>query len=99
MAEISVDLGRQQAVDVSITAPLVDYRQLQQKPRINGVELVGDRSPDELGLASGADVDALTDALAGKAAQGGLDAEAQARESSDAALQASIFSILSLWLR
>ena len=87
---ITVDVGRQQAVDLSITAPLVDYRQLQQKPRINGVELVGDKGADELGLASGADVDALTDALAGKAAQVDLDAEAQLRESSDAALQASI---------
>lgn len=54
---------RQVAVDISVRTVYIgkvtetsDYPSLSAKPKINGVELVGDRTSAELGLASAGDV-------------------------------------------
>lgn len=83
----------EEGVPVSFNAAK-DYEQLSNKPQINSVELIGNKSASALGLASASDLTAETTARkAGDTTlQTNIGAEATARQTADTTLQTNIES-------
>lgn len=70
-----------------------DYATLLNKPSINSVQLNGNKTAHDLGLATPSDI---SSAISTKADQSDLSAENSARESADTAINARIDSIIAL---
>ena len=86
---MSVNLGETKVSDILKTVSgggTSNYNNLANKPQINGVELVGNKTAEELGIKQGVTEEVLTQALA---------AETASREKQDELLQGEIDNKLS----
>ena len=86
---MSVNLGETKVSDILKTVSgggTSNYNNLTNKPQINGVELVGNKTAEELGIKQGVTEEVLTQALA---------AETASREKQDELLQGEIDDKLS----
>ena len=86
---MSVNLGKTKVTDILKTVSgggTSNYNDLTNKPQINGVELVGNKTAEELGIEQGVTEEVLTQALA---------AETASREKQDELLQGEIDNKLS----
>ena len=64
--EINIESNTQQVIDVDVKE-IVDYVDLKNKPKINGVELVGDKTTEDLGIDIDTSKYATKEELSGKA--------------------------------
>lgn len=70
-------------IPVKIPTAITDYNELTHKPMINGVELVGDVTLEELGIVDLVNAEAEARAAADEELQDAIDDEVAAREAAD----------------
>lgn len=70
-------------IPVKLPTPITSYNDLTDKPMINGVEIVGDVTLEELGITDLIGAEAEARAAADEALQDAIDAETAAREAAD----------------